>query len=147
MEWSVLILWVGVALLLCLGALLVWRYARRAWLARSGGVFACELNLGGSQDPRWVLGIVRYSGENLEWFRSASLGLRPRYSFRRSTTTARGAGSARASESLGLGVLLQLEATAAGEPHVWELAMDGDSATGLLAWLEAAPPSVDRFKT
>lgn len=146
MEWAVLIPWVGVGLLLCAVIVLVWWYARRAWLARFGGVFACELNLGKGEHPRWVLGLARYSGEYLEWFRGASLGLRPRYSFRRSTTTARGTSSTKEAESLGHRVL-RLEATTAGEPRVWELAMDTNSATGLLAWLEAAPPSVDRFKT
>lgn len=146
MEWSVLIAWIGVGLLLCAFILLVWSYARRVWLARSGGVFACELNLGALDHPRWVSGLARYSGEYLEWFRAASLGLRPRYSFRRSTTTARGTGSAKDAEGIGDRVL-RLEASTAGEPHVWELAMDVNSATGLLAWLEAAPPSVDRFKT
>lgn len=138
--------WVGVGLLLCVAVLLVWWVARRAWLARSGGVFACELNLGDATHPRWSPGLARYSGEYLEWFRVVSLRLRPWCSFRRSTTTARGASSTRDAERLGQQVL-QLEATTSGEPQTWELAMDVNSATGLLAWLEAAPPSVDRFKT
>lgn len=146
MEWAVLIPWVGVSLLLCALILMMWWYARRAWLARSGGVFVCDFNLGDLEHPRWVPGMARYSGEYLEWFRAASLGLRPRYSLRRSTTTARGTNSPKQAESLGNRVL-QLEATPAGEPQVWELAMDVNSAMGLLAWLEAAPPSVDRFKT
>lgn len=137
--------WVGMGLLLCVLIPLVWWYARRAWLARSGGIFSCELNLGDAQHPRWVLGLARYSGEHLEWFRAVSCRLRPQYAFRRSSTTARGAGSTKDPESLGQRVL-QLEARSAGEPRVWELALDVDSATGLLAWLEAAPPSVDRFK-
>ena len=28
----------------------------------------------------------------------------------------------------------------------WELAMSGESLTGLLSWLEAAPPGVRRFE-
>lgn len=138
--------WVGVVLLLCVIVPLVWWYARRTWLGRSGGVFACELNLGDSEHPRWVLGLARYSGEHLEWFRAMSLRLRPQYAFRRSSTSARGIGSTKEAESLGQ-LVLRLEASAAGEPQIWEIATDVDSATGLLAWLEAAPPSVDRFKT
>lgn len=145
MEWIVLMPWVGIGLLLCIVIPLVWWYARRAWLARSGGIFACDLNLGDAAHPRWVLGLARYSGEHLEWFRAMSPRLRPHCVFRRSTTTARSAGSSKDPESLGQRVL-HLEARTSGESKVWELAMDVDSATGLLAWLEAAPPSVDRFK-
>jgi hypothetical protein len=145
MDWSALLPWVGLVLLLCVLVLLVWWYARRSWLERSGGVFSCELNLGDADHPHWVLGVARYSGEHLEWFRALSLGLRPKFTFRRSVTTARGAGVTKEAESLGQR-MLRLEAITAGEPRSWEFVMDVDSATGLLAWLEAAPPSVDRFK-
>lgn len=146
MEWSTLLPWIGLVLLLCVVIPLIWLYARRVWLARFGGLFACELNFGAPGAARWVLGVARYSGEYLEWFRAIALGLKPRHTFRRSATTARGAGSSTDPERLGGLCLVRLESADGGPPQVWELAMDVDSATGLLAWLEAAPPSVDRFK-
>lgn len=144
MEWSTLLPWIGLLLLLCVlpVALL---YARRVWLARSGGIFNCEVNLGSSEGTRWVLGIARYSGEYLELFRAISLDLKPRRTFRRSVTTARSGGSSTEPEVLGGQRIVRIEAVEGEQSETWEVAMDLDCATGLLAWLEAAPPSVDRF--
>jgi hypothetical protein len=37
---------------------------------------------------------------------------------------------------------------APGRPgQFWELAMSAESLTGLLSWLEAAPPGVRRYET
>jgi len=32
-----------------------------------------------------------------------------------------------------------------GQPEEWDLAMSGDSLTGLLSWLESAPPGVGSY--
>lgn len=145
MELVGLVMWIGLIVLVCLLIPLIWLYVRRQWLIHGGGTFDCELNLGTDQATRWVLGVARYSGEYLEWFRAFALGLRPQQTFRRSATTARGA-TISDPEGLGGQQMVRLEALDAGETRVWDLAMDRASATGLLAWLEAAPPSVDRFK-
>ncbi len=33
------------------------------------------------------------------------------------------------------------------DERIWELAMPRDNLTALLSWLEAAPPSLDRFRS
>ena len=58
-----------------LGLLIV----RRRVITRRGGTFDCSLRLGqGSYGKGWVLGIGRYSGERLEWYRVFSYATRPR---------------------------------------------------------------------
>ena len=53
-------------------------------ITRTGGTFDCSLRLGqGSYGKGWVLGIGRYSGERLEWYRVFSYATRPRRVFSR----------------------------------------------------------------
>ena len=72
-----------VAVLLLFG--FVFLFVRRRWLGRAGGAFECSVrtripkNVGG---PRgWTLGLGRYTGDNLEWFRVFSFSPRPRHVF------------------------------------------------------------------
>ncbi len=87
----------------------------------------------------WTLGIGRYSGDVLECFRIFSLSPRPRRRLERATVT-----------YLGQRVPQGMEVHAIYAGHVIiacstprgpvELALAPDALTGLLAWLEAAPP-------
>lgn len=145
MEWASLVPIVGLVLLLCAIIPLVWLFLRRRWLARNGGIFDCELNLGTEDAPRWVLGVLRYSGEDLEWFRVLALGFRPERTLRRSAARIRAK-----VQPIENGIdanqrLVRLETETDSGAVAWGLAMDSNAATGLLAWLEAAPPSVGRF--
>ncbi len=124
--------------------------ARRRWLARKGGTFECSLRLSASTPGTgWVLGVARYSGEKLEWYRFFSYRFAPRMSFSRHrfqvlTSRAPDAVEAVALYSGQQVVRLEERTTAARQsqrgPESWELAMSGDSLTGLMSWLEAAPP-------
>jgi hypothetical protein len=38
--------------------------------------------------------------------------------------------------------VVRIETSTTDRPHAYELAMSGESLTGLLSWLEAAPPGV-----
>lgn len=139
--------WLGVtevvALVLVVGLLvpLVSLYARRRWLARQGGLFDCSLRLS-TKTPGtgWVLGVARYTGDNLEWFRSFSLSLRPRLVFPRSQTRT---GAQREPDPIESVLLyddqriVRMELT---DGSSWELAMSVASLTGLLSWLESSPP-------
>src|SRR4051812_33109682 len=55
---------------------------RRRFLSRRGGTFDCSLRLRPATNPRtgqgWTLGIARYSGDTLEWYRVFSYALRPK---------------------------------------------------------------------
>jgi len=58
-------------LLLLSGLLLV---IRRRWIARSGGTLEFSIRVRSSRVGRgWVLGVARYNGDVLEWFRVFSL--------------------------------------------------------------------------
>lgn len=145
MEWAVAVEVVLVIAFLVVVIPILWLYLRRRWLSRQGGMFDCSLLVG----RRWVIGVARYSGEYLQWFRIFSLSLRPRISYRRTSTQALETRELTEAEvdDLYAGMrVVRLEATMDFEgPDTWELAMPAESVTGLLSWLEAAPPSVGRF--
>lgn len=144
MDWGSVVPVVGLVLLLCCIVPVTWIYARRRWLSRDGGIFDAELNVGSADEPRWVLGMARLSGDDLEWFPVLAVGMRP------AKAMSRGAGVIRArtdpdSDPLGSQRIMRLEADSRAGRQVWELALHQNAVTGLLAWLEAAPPSVGRF--
>ena len=127
-------------LLLCYGVALI---LRRRFLARNGGTFELSYRARTAKVGRgWVLGIGRYSGDSLEWFRIFSLALRPREVWRRSSLSYLGRRDAVGSESMSLFVdhVIVRCSTRTGE---LEIAMSPESLTGFQAWLEAAPPGTD----
>lgn len=148
MGWDNIVPVVGLVLLLCVVLPIAWIYARRRWLSRNGGIFDAELNRGTSDDPRWVLGMARLTGDDLEWFPVLALGMRPTQSLSRRAGGIRAHTRQGDLDALTTQRVMRLEADVpeAG-PHVWELAMEADAVTGLLAWLEASPPSVGRFRS
>jgi hypothetical protein len=114
---------------------------RRRLLQRSGGTFDCSVRLHtGTPGKGWALGIARYSGDTVEWFRVFSFGWRPRRVFQRNDLTVESRREPVATEALGLyaGHVI-VECVQAGNSAV-ELAMAEDALTGFLAWLESAPP-------
>lgn len=152
---------VGVAILLVVVALALLA-ARRRWLSREGGTFECSARLRQSTPSGgWALGVARYNGEMLEWFRFFSYAFRPRITLRRGEVRVLESRDPDPVEALALYegqrvVRLGGRAESSGGPvgtgrtpgwrgparDSWELAMDQDSLTGLLSWLEAAPPGV-----
>lgn len=159
--------------LVILGLCLVGLAVRRRWVARNGGTFECSMrrhvrpagqSFGPSADnttpsTNWVLGVARYSGENLEWFRFFSLAWWPKYTFRRSDVTVVDHRSPTATEAVALYADQEIVtlaigaaassagsgssggsgATLSGAAVERDLAMAPDSLTGMLSWLEAAP--------
>jgi hypothetical protein len=148
---------VGIALLLVLlfglGIVL-----RRRWVSRRGGVLemsfrepppgqvtvagdpgAVSTTLATASARGWTLGIGRYSGGVLECFRLFSLAPRPRRRLERDTLTYLGQRAPQGMElhALYAGHVIIACSTAHG---IVELALAPDALTGLLAWLEAAPP-------
>jgi Protein of unknown function (DUF2550) len=124
---------------------------RRRWVAREGGTFECSARLRTSNPSGgWALGVARYNGEMLEWFRFFSFAFRPRLALRRSEVRVLDSRDPDPVEALALyegqrvvtlGARNQPDA-GSGERLQWELAMDPGSLTGLMAWLEAAPPGL-----
>jgi len=136
----VVLLIVGGVLALLLLAL------RRRWLARQGGAFECSARLRDASPSRgWSLGMARYNGEMLEWFRFFSFSYRPRISLRRTevrVVDSRDPDPVEASALYDGQRVVRLADRAESMRPPWELAMDSDSLTGLLSWLESAPPGL-----
>ncbi|MFC5178424.1 DUF2550 domain-containing protein [Nocardioides taihuensis] len=137
--WQWLLDAVGVLLVLILlyGVALV---VRRRLLSRHGGTFELSYRVRSGRAGRgWLLGLGRYSGESLEWFRIFSLSPRPKRSWARSVMTF---DSRRDPEGPEQGSLypdhVVVECGTPAGPV--ELAMSPSSLTGFQAWLEAGPP-------
>jgi hypothetical protein len=113
---------------------------RRRWLSRQGGAVEMSLRLKQRTQGRgWVLGVGRFVGDELQWFRVFSLSSRPRRTLRRTSLQVRKRRLPTGTESLALIKGMEVvELTAGGAPV--EIALDPSALTGLLAWLEAQPP-------
>lgn len=136
----------GVLVLLAL-AYCIALIVRRRVLSRHGGTFELSYRVRSDRAGRgWLLGIGRYSGETLEWFRIFSLSPRPKRTWDRSALTYHGCRDAGGDEEMSLYPdHLVIELT---EPDGSELAlaMSRASLTGFQAWLEARPPGTDWTK-
>lgn len=121
----------------------IWLILRRRVISRHGGTFEFSVRLrppsSNGSGGGWVLGVARYSGDLLEWFRIFSIRPRPAMSWERSTLTFDGRRDPEGAElySLYEGHVIARCHTDAGP---LEVAMDPGALTGFLAWLEAAPP-------
>lgn len=140
--WQWVIDIAGILLLLALlyGLALV---VRRRLLSRNGGTFELSYRVRTDRPGRgWVLGLGRYSGERLEWFRVFSLSPRPKRSWVRESLTFDGRREPLGAEQMSLypdHLVIHCQ-TADGEV---ELAMSAGSLTGFQSWLEARPPGTD----
>ena len=123
---------------------------RRRWLDRPGATFDCSLRLRmTTPGAGWVLGVGRYSEGILEWFRYFSYSLRPKMVFPRRNVRVLETRMPDPVEAVALNAgekVLRLEMQDGHSEEEWELAMSQDSLTGLLSWLEAAPPGVRRYE-
>ncbi len=146
--------WLGVVevlglLLLLLVLSLALLAGRRRWLARQGGTFECSLRLHGrTPGTGWVLGVARYREGNLEWYRFFSYSWRPRKAFERDAVRVLETRDPNSVEAVSLYAdqrVVRFEMVNQSDPGEWELAMSPGSLTGLLSWLEAAPPGVSRY--
>ena len=130
--------------LLAIGLLL----ARRRVLTRRGGTFDCSLRLReGSHGNGWVLGIGRYAGDALEWYRVFSYSMRPRRALPRAglqVLDRRSPTGIEAFSVLAGSVVVRLRDGDGADGRPVELAMSPDSLTGFLSWVESAPPGVPR---
>ena len=136
---------IGVLLLLVLlyGVGLV---VRRRWITRHGGTFELShrIRSGALEEWRtsgrgWVLGLGRYSGGRLEFFRIFSLSLRPRHVMDRGDISYDGQRDAIGAEAHALyagHVIVTCHSSTAD----FELAMTAEAVTGFLSWLESSPP-------
>ena len=160
--------WLFAAFLVILTLAAVGIAARRFLLERGGGTVECGLRRG--PNGSWRLGLASYRPEELWWFGALGLTMRPDVVFPRRdlTVVSRRLPTEAEAASLGPGMIVvecQLGEDSAqfgpapgqgnaadpdgaagpggrrrGPGGTVELAMGEEALTGLLAWLEAAPP-------
>lgn len=156
---------IGIGLLILL-LILVYLAIRRRWIARNGGTFECSMRRHTPSDydqtartgperrqeqsshARWVLGVARYNGEELQWFRFFSLSWRPKITYRRVDITVVGNRAPVPAEAVALYAdqqIVSVVVESRGSSRRRDLAMTPDSVTGMLSWLEAAPPGVGGY--
>jgi hypothetical protein len=158
--------WLFAAFLIILILAAVGIAARRFLLERGGGTVECGLRLG--PNGSWRLGLASYQREELNWFGALGLTMRPDVVFPRRdlTVVSRRLPTEAEAASLGPGMIVVEcklgedsgqfgPAPDGGVPGVGggsgpagghgpggtiELALGEEALTGLLSWLEAAPP-------
>ena len=138
-RWLIVIDAVAIITVLT-GAVLVALVVRRRHLARAGAAFDLSINLLDEATPQgWTLGLGVYRGNVLEWYRTFSFSLRPRYRFVRGEVAVEGRRAPLGAEAHAVHaghVVVTTENTLG----VRQLALSPNALTGLLAWLEASPP-------
>jgi hypothetical protein len=112
---------------------------RRVALRRGGGTIDLSLRLRRRARGRgWALGVGRYDGEHLLWYRVFSFAPRPRRTLPRGQLVVVGQRRPSGPEALALlsgSVILECRGPDGGV----ELAVGSDALPGFLAWLEATP--------
>ncbi len=139
-EWLLEAVGLLVALVLAYGLALV---VRRRVLSRHGGTFELSHRVRHDKAGRgWLLGLGRYSGDDLEWFRIFTLSPRPKRRWNRSQLTYDTRREPDEAERYALYPGHVVIACHGPEGEV-ELAMSRASLTGFQAWLEARTPGTD----
>ncbi len=114
--------------------------ARRFALERGGGTVEAGLRKGNGP---WRLGVASYQSEELHWFGVFGMSMRPQEIFPRRdlTLVSRRLPSEAETASLGPGMIVVACQLGEDTPDsTVELALAESALTGLLSWLEAAPP-------
>lgn len=139
-EWGLDIIGACLLLVLIYGIALI---VRRKILSRAGGTFELSFRAREAHPGRgWLLGIGRYTGDTLEWFRIFSLSPRPKRVWERDHLAFAGRRQPEGAEEMSLYAGHVVVACTYRDDHV-ELAMSEASLTGFQAWLEAGPPGAD----
>ena len=118
---------------------------RRRFISRSGGTFDCSLRLRPTSSSRtgqgWTLGIARYSGDSLEWYRVFSYALRPKRVMGRRDLQVVERREPRGPEVFSL-LSGAVVVRCVGDGGPVEFAMSEDTLTGFLSWVESSPPGI-----
>jgi len=139
-QWLLDVAGVLLVLVLAYGLCLI---VRRRLLSRHGGTFELSYRVRPTRAGRgWLLGLGRYSGESLEWFRYFSLSPLPKRVLQRSDLTFVGRRASEGAEQTSL-YPDHLIITCTTPDGGVELAMSSASLMGFQSWLEAGPPGTD----
>ena len=136
-QWLLDAAGVLIGLVLLYGLALV---VRRRVLSRNGGTFELSYRVRPERVGRgWLLGLGRYSGDTLEWFRIFSLSPRPKRVWQRPDLTYGGRREPIGVEQMSL-YPDHVVVSCSTPQGPLELAMGPPSLTGFQAWLESGPP-------
>jgi hypothetical protein len=139
-QWLLDVAGLLLVLVLVYGGLLV---LRRRVLSRHGGTFELSHRTAAAAPGKgWVLGLGRYSGDNLEWFRIFSLSPWPKHVWGRSRMSYDGRRDADERERHVLYPGHVVIACTTPDGAV-ELALSAESLTGFQSWLESHTPGTD----
>ena len=129
--------WLFAAFLMILVLAAVGIAARRYLLERGGGTVECGLREPGGS---WRLGVASYQREELWWFGVFGVSMRPEEVLPRRDLAVVSRRMPTGAEVAILGPGMIVLECSFGERGPVELALSESALTGLLAWLEAAPP-------
>lgn len=139
-EWSLEAAGVLLAFALLYGVGLI---VRRRVLSRHGGTFELSHRVRAGHPGRgWLLGLGRYSGSSLEWFRIFTLNPRPKRVWDRTELTYVSSRTPAGLEQMSLYPDHVVVLCRSGTRDV-ELAMSPASLIGFQAWLESSNPGTD----
>lgn len=113
-----------------------WQVPRGMVIGRRGGAIPCGLQASGGT---WRHGVMAYEGDELCWYASPGLRLRPDTRFGRATLRIVDSRPATEAEAAELGAGLVVARCSVGGGQTVGIALSEAALTGLLAWLEAAP--------
>lgn len=131
---------IACALLILAVLYFCWLLVRRRWISRHGGTFELSVRVRPDKAGRgWVLGVGRYAGDELEFFRVFSVFPRPSRSWSRLGLTYQGQREVDGAEGYAL-YDEHVVARCQTEDGPVEFALDPSALMGLLTWLEATPP-------
>lgn len=131
--------WIGVGVFIVLCALGV-LFLRRELIARGRGTIELSYRLSTLMPGRgWSMGVARFAGEELRWYRVFSLSYAPRLTLVRGRLAVQERRTPSAAERLTLPpdwIILRCTSNGASI----EIAMANKTLAGFLSWIEATPP-------
>jgi hypothetical protein len=140
-EWVLAPLGVLLALFLVFVVALM---IRRRIISRNGGTFELSYRVRATTPGRgWLLGVGRYSGSTLEWFRVFSLAPAPKRIWERTGLVYAASRVPQGAEELALYPEHLVVECHTPDGALVELAMAPQSLIGFQAWLESRNPGTD----
>lgn len=135
-----------VGLIVCCAVLyMMWLLIRHRVLMRRRGAFLCGLRvMGGPKPGGWMIGSARYADGAFEWYRAIDPRHVPTIVLRRGGLAMREHHPPVVEDALALASnayeIVTLETGHRGRSSVCQIVVDPRVVTGLMSWLEVAPP-------